>query len=134
MIRSQESNRIAASAAEGVLARHIVANTAVIDKFGLNPKTMPTKPMSVEQRVSEGLSGLIKNRSRVVPGRLNRIMNALVPASLERKLLADCLVKGLSARPHLQTHGRTPDKRFKGENSAGPAKLRSNVSTKPVSG
>jgi short-subunit dehydrogenase len=30
-----------------------VTNTAVIDKFGLNPKTMPMKPMSVEQCVSE---------------------------------------------------------------------------------
>jgi short-subunit dehydrogenase len=81
-----------------------VTNTAVIDKFGLNPKTMPMKPMRVEQCVSEGLSGLLKNRSRVVPGRLNRIMKALVPASLSRKLLADLLGKGLvskaaSARP-----------------------------------
>src|SRR5260370_42173548 len=64
-------------------------NTAVIDKFGLDPKTMPIKPMSVEQCVSEGLCGLLKNRSRVVPGRLNRIMNALVPASLARKLEAE---------------------------------------------
>src|SRR5882757_1440319 len=75
-----------------------VTNTAVIDKFGLNPKTMPMKPMSVEQCVSEGLSGLLKNRSRVVPGRLNRIMNALVPASLARKLLADLLRKGLASK------------------------------------
>ena len=75
-----------------------VTNTAVIDKFGLNPKTMPMKPMSVEQCVSEGLSGLLKNRSRVVPGRLNRIMNALVPASLARKLLADLLGKGLVSK------------------------------------
>src|ERR1700688_4667334 len=75
-----------------------VTNTAVIDKFGLNPKTMPMKPMSVEQCVSEGLSGLLKNRSRVVPCRLNRIMNALVPASLARKLLADLLGKGLVSK------------------------------------
>jgi uncharacterized protein len=75
-----------------------VTNTAVIDKFGLNPKTMPMKPMSVEQCVSEGLSGLRKNRSRVVPGRLNRIMNALVPASLARKLLADLLGQGLASK------------------------------------
>jgi len=73
-------------------------NTAVLDKFGLDPKTMPMKPMSVEQCVSEGLSGLRKNRSRVVPGRLNRIMNALVPASLSRKLLADLLGKGLASK------------------------------------
>jgi uncharacterized protein len=75
-----------------------VTNTAVIDKFGLDPKTMPMKPMSVEQCVSEGLSGLGKNRSRVVPGRLNRIINALVPASLARKLLADLLGKGLARK------------------------------------
>src|ERR1700726_4301118 len=75
-----------------------VTNTAVIDKFGLNRKTMPMKPMSVEQCVSEGLSGLRKNRSRVVPGRLNRIMNAVVPASLARKMLADLLGKGLASK------------------------------------
>src|ERR1700719_2671901 len=76
-----------------------VTNTAVLEKFALDPTTMPMKPMSVEQCVSEGLSGLLKNRSRVVPGRLNRILNALVPASLARKMLADCLVKGLPASP-----------------------------------
>ena len=36
-------------------------DTAVIGKFGLDPKTMPMKPMSVEQCVSEGVSGLLKN-------------------------------------------------------------------------
>jgi uncharacterized protein len=75
-----------------------VTNTAVIEKFGLDPKTMPMNPMSVEQCVSEGLSGLSKNRSRVVPGQLNRIMNALVPASLARKMLADMLGKGLASK------------------------------------
>jgi hypothetical protein len=74
-------------------------NTAVLKKFGLDPKTMPMKPMSVEQCVSEGLSSLVKNRSRVVPGRLNRIMNALVPASLARKIEADILGKGLARKP-----------------------------------
>jgi short-subunit dehydrogenase len=73
-----------------------VTNTAVLEKFALDPKTMPTKPMSVEQCVSEGLSGLVKNRSRIVPGRLNRILNALVPASLARKMLADMLGKGIA--------------------------------------
>ena len=73
-----------------------VTNTAVLEKFALDPKTMPMKPMSVEQCVSEGLSGLVKNRSRIVPGRLNRILNALVPASLARKMEADLLGKGLA--------------------------------------
>jgi uncharacterized protein len=75
-----------------------VTNTAVLEKFALDPKTMPMKPLSVEQCVSEGLSGLLKDRSRIVPGRLNRIMNALVPASLARKMLADLLGKGLASK------------------------------------
>src|SRR5258708_1001805 len=74
-------------------------DTAVLGKFGLDPKTMPLKPMSVEQSVSEALSGLRKNRSKVVPGRLNRIMNALVPAFLARTMEADLLGKGLASRP-----------------------------------
>src|SRR5712672_1796748 len=75
-----------------------LTNTAVLEKFGLDPKTRPMKPMSVEQCVSEGLSGLRKNRSRIVPGRLNRIMNALVPASLARRMEADLLGKGLATK------------------------------------
>src|SRR3989454_4450096 len=73
-------------------------NTPVLEKFRFDPKTMPLKPMSVEQCVSEGLSGLLKNRSRIVPGRLNRIMNALVPASLARKMEADMIDKGLASK------------------------------------
>ena len=80
-----------------------VTNTAVLEKFALDPKTMPMKPMSVEQCVSEGLSGLVKNRSRIVPGRLNRILNALVPASLARKILADLLGKGLASKSAVAT-------------------------------
>jgi uncharacterized protein len=78
-------------------------NTAVLDKFGLDPKTMPMKPMSVEQCVSEGLSGLRKNRSKVIPGRLNRIMNALVPPSLARKIEADLIDKGLASKSAFAT-------------------------------
>ena len=73
-------------------------NTPVLEKFGFDPKTMPMKPTSVEQCVSEGLSGLLKNRSRIIPGRLNRIMNALVPASRARKMEADMLGKGLASK------------------------------------
>src|ERR1700692_2840954 len=75
-----------------------LTETPVLEEFGLDPKTSPLKPISVEQCVSEALNGLRKNRSRVIPGRLNRIMNALVPASLARKLLADLLGKGLVSK------------------------------------
>jgi hypothetical protein len=59
-------------------------NTPVLAKLGFDPRTMPMKPMSVEQCVSEGLNALRVNRSRIIPGRLNRIMNALMPASVKR--------------------------------------------------
>ena len=73
-------------------------NTAVLEKFGIDPKTLPIKPMSVAQCVSEGLSALLNNRSRIVPGRVNRFLNALVPASLARKMEADLLGKGLASK------------------------------------
>jgi len=37
----------------------------------------------------------------IIPGRLNRIMNALVPASLARKIEADMLGKGLASKSAL---------------------------------
>jgi len=80
-------------------------NTAVLEKFGLEPKTMPMKPMSVEQCVSEALGGLRKNRSKVIPGRLNRILNALVPASLARKIEADLIDKGLASKAAFARRG-----------------------------
>src|SRR5260221_585498 len=80
-------------------------NTAGPQKFGLDPKTMPMKPMSVEQCVSEALSGLVKNRSKIVPGRLNRILNALVPASLARKIEADLIDKGLASKAAFASAG-----------------------------
>ena len=74
-------------------------NTEVLEKFGFDSKTMPMKPMGVEQCVFEGLNALRVNRSRIIPGRLNRIMNALVPASVARKMEADMIGKALASRP-----------------------------------
>src|ERR1700674_4023789 len=51
-----------------------LTNTAVLAKLGFDPRTMPMKPMSVEQCVSEGLNALRVNRSRIIAGRLHRIM------------------------------------------------------------
>src|SRR6266568_3986201 len=75
-----------------------LTDTPVLAKLGFDPRTMPMKPLSVEQCVSEGLNGLRENRSRIVPGRLNRIMNALVPASLARKMEADMLRTALAGK------------------------------------
>jgi short-subunit dehydrogenase len=76
-----------------------LTNTAVLEKFGLDAKTMPMKPMSVEQCVSEGLNALRENRSRIVPGRLNRFMDVFVPASVKRTMTAKMLGKSLRNRP-----------------------------------
>jgi short-subunit dehydrogenase len=73
--------------------------TPVIAKFGLSPDTMPMKPMKVEQCVFEGLKALEENRSMIIPGRLNRIMNAVVPGSVARGMMASMLRKTLANRP-----------------------------------
>ena len=71
-------------------------DTPVLMKLGFDPRTMPMKPMSVEQCVSEGLDALKENRSRIVPGRLNRIMNALVPGSVQRTMMAKMVGKAIA--------------------------------------
>src|ERR1700687_781988 len=76
-----------------------LTNTAVLAKRGFAPRTMPMKPMSVEQCVSEGLNALRQNRSRIVPGRMNRIINALVPAFVKRTMTAKMLGKALASKP-----------------------------------
>jgi uncharacterized protein len=63
--------------------------------LGLTSETMPMKPMKVEQCVSEAIRGLAANRSLVIPGRINRIMNAIVPASLTRTMMAKMFEKSL---------------------------------------
>jgi len=75
-----------------------LTKTAVLAKLGFDPRTMPMKPLSVEQCVSEALNTLRKNRSRIVPGRMNRIMNALLPASVKRTFTAKMLGKSLRNR------------------------------------
>lgn len=66
-------------------------DTAIIAKFGLDPKTMPMKPMKVEQCVAEGLTALRKNRATHIPGRMNRIMSRLMPASVARRMMGKML-------------------------------------------
>lgn len=72
--------------------------TAIIEKIGFDPAAMPMKPMPVEQCVFEGLEALKRNRATHLSGRINRIMNALVPASLSRSMMHKMMVKALAAR------------------------------------
>ena len=68
-------------------------DTPVLDKFGLTPDAMPMKPMKVEQCVYEGLKALRANRPLIIPGRINRIMNAVIPPSLGHTMMAKMFEK-----------------------------------------
>jgi short-subunit dehydrogenase len=72
--------------------------TPVLAKFGFSPKTMPMKPMSARRCAEEGLTALAKNRRTIIPGRMNRILNAFVPAAVTRELMARMLAKSLAAK------------------------------------
>ena len=74
------------------------ADTAVIAKFGFTLNSMPMMPLTVAQCVSEGLQALQDNRSMIIPGRINRIMNAVAPASLVRGMVAKMFKQMLANR------------------------------------
>jgi short-subunit dehydrogenase len=73
-------------------------NTAIIPKLGLDPATMPMKLMSVEQCVYEGLEALRKNRATHISGRMNRIMNAMMPAFVARRMMGKMLGEGAAKK------------------------------------
>jgi hypothetical protein len=56
-----------------------LTDTPVLAKFGLDPKTMSSKAMKVDQSVTEGLNVLAANRAIIIPGRMNRILRAIFP-------------------------------------------------------
>jgi short-subunit dehydrogenase len=62
-------------------------DTPVLAKFGLDLKTMPIKPMKVDQTVAEGLNALAANRAIIIPGRKNRIMRAILPTTVTRSMM-----------------------------------------------
>jgi short-subunit dehydrogenase len=68
-------------------------DTPIIEKMGFARSAMPVKPMTVERCVAEALAALDKNRASIMPGQLYRIMNALMPASLARKMTAGMMLK-----------------------------------------
>ena len=72
--------------------------TPVLAKLGFSPESMPMKPMKVEQCVSEGLGALQENRSMIIPGRMNRIMKAVVPASITQAMMVKMFTKALASK------------------------------------
>jgi Membrane transport protein len=61
-----------------------------------NPRTMPMKPMNADQCVAEALRALQENRSMIIPGKMNRLMNAVIPASFKRNITAKTFTKVLA--------------------------------------
>lgn len=72
--------------------------TAIVEKFGLDPKTMPMKPMAPDRCVFEGLGAINRNRPSFINGRVNRAMNALIPSKLSRKMMKKMMEQGLRAK------------------------------------
>jgi short-subunit dehydrogenase len=69
-------------------------DTPVLEKLGLTKEALPMKPLSVEQCVREGLHALGANEMEVIPGRLNRVMNRVIPAWVMRRMNGDRLKSG----------------------------------------
>jgi short-subunit dehydrogenase len=69
--------------------------TPIIEKFGLDPDTMPMKPMTVEQCAFEGLQALRRNRASHLSGRMNRVMAALIPTGVSRRMMGKMMAKTL---------------------------------------
>jgi len=76
-------------------------DTAIIRKFGLDPATMPMKPMTVAQCVSESLRALSNKKSLILPGRVNRIMSAVIPTFIMRAMMGK-MIEGALAKLHRQ--------------------------------
>lgn len=71
-------------------------NTAIIEKFGLDPAEMPMKPMSVEQCVSEALRHFRQRRSLSLPGALNRFFMGAMPTRIMRMMMGKMIEQTLA--------------------------------------
>jgi uncharacterized protein len=68
-------------------------DTAIIPLLGFNKKTMPMKPIAVEQCVKEALHALSINKVSIMPGFKFRLAGTLVPESFSRKMTGDLMKK-----------------------------------------
>jgi len=68
-------------------------DTPIVPQLGFNKNTMPMKPLTVAQCVKEALLAFSANRVTVMPGLKFRITNALIPASISRKITGDLMKK-----------------------------------------
>ncbi|SPM28689.1 SDR family NAD(P)-dependent oxidoreductase [Mycobacterium terramassiliense] len=67
--------------------------TPALAVFGLDPDKMPISPMAPEVCAREALRALERNRANCIPGRVNRVTAALVPASVTRSMMSRMLLR-----------------------------------------
>jgi hypothetical protein len=72
-------------------------DTPALDKLGIEKP--PMKPMPVAQCVTEALRALNAKRATIVPGRLIRLMVALLPTSVARDQTAKMFEAALNRKP-----------------------------------
>jgi len=72
--------------------------TPLFDKIGLDARSMPFKPMTVAQCVSEGLAALNANRPSHLTGAMNRLMNRLLPRARFREMNGNMLLKVMTRK------------------------------------
>ncbi|OMC07368.1 SDR family oxidoreductase [Mycobacterium sp. SP-6446] len=86
----------------GELAKHGVhvtvlhpgpTRTPVLAELGLDPDKLPIPPMAADDCAREALRALQRNRANCIPGRINRVSAALVPAALTRSMMSRMLAR-----------------------------------------
>jgi len=73
-------------------------DTPALAVLGLTPENLPMRPTKVDLCVSEALRSLAANRALIIPGRMNRMMDALVPEGLAQKMMGKMFQKSLAAK------------------------------------
>lgn len=73
-------------------------DTPMIAASGFDPARMPLKPMATRQCVAEGLAALSSDRATHVPGRLNRVMAAMMPRSLATRMYGGMMRRTIAGR------------------------------------
>jgi short-subunit dehydrogenase len=72
--------------------------TPALGDLGLDPDKMPISPMAPEVCAREALRALERNRANCIPGRINRVTAALVPAAITRSVMSRMLLRPTLAK------------------------------------
>jgi hypothetical protein len=81
-------------------------DTAILTKFGLDPATMPMKPMSTRQCVGEAMRAIQRNQSLCLPGAMNRLMSALIPVGVSRTMMGKMIEQTLARQAPVYSEDR----------------------------